>query len=60
MKLSERYISDRFLPDKAIDVLDEACAKVRLRGFKAPASVYDLEERLVKSKDRSGKCDPQR
>ena len=50
VKLSERYISDRFLPDKAIDVLDEACAKVRLRGFKAPASVYDLEERLVKVK----------
>lgn len=50
VKLSERYISDRFLPDKAIDVLDEACAKVRLRGFKAPASVYDLEEHLVKVK----------
>lgn len=50
VKLSERYISDRFLPDKAIDVLDEACAKVRLRGFKAPASVYDLEERLAKVK----------
>ena len=50
VKLSKRYISDRFLPDKAIDVLDEACAKVRLHGFKAPASVYELEERLVKVK----------
>ncbi|MDO5591045.1 MAG: ATP-dependent Clp protease ATP-binding subunit [Lachnospiraceae bacterium] len=48
VKLSKRYISDRFLPDKAIDVLDEACAKVRLRGFKAPTSVYELEENLSK------------
>ena len=33
--LSARYISDRFLPDKAIDVIDEACAKVSLSGFKS-------------------------
>ena len=41
--LSERYISDRFLPDKAIDVLDEACSKVRLSGFKVPANLEQLE-----------------
>lgn len=42
--LSERYISDRFLPDKAIDVVDEACSKASLRGFKVPVSIYGLEE----------------
>lgn len=41
--LSDRYISDRFLPDKAIDVLDEACSKVSLRGFKVPERIYELE-----------------
>lgn len=42
--LSNRYISDRFLPDKAIDVLDEACSKVSLRGFKVPESIGELEQ----------------
>ena len=42
--LAGRYISDRFLPDKAIDVLDEACSKVSLRGFKVPESVCELED----------------
>lgn len=46
--LSSRYISDRFLPDKAIDVVDEACSKVSLRGFKAPESIYQLEELIEK------------
>ena len=46
VQLSGRYINDRFLPDKALDVLDEACSKVSLRGFKVPASVGELE-RLV-------------
>lgn len=44
VRLSSRYINDRFLPDKAIDVLDEACSKVSLRGFKAPENIYRLEE----------------
>lgn len=43
VKLSGRYISDRFLPDKAIDVLDEACSKVSLRGFKVPDALFELE-----------------
>ena len=46
--LADRYVSDRFLPDKAIDVLDEACSKVSLRGFKAPDSIYDLEELITR------------
>lgn len=43
VQLSDRYISDRFLPDKAIDVLDEACSKVALRGFKVPERIFELE-----------------
>ena len=41
--LSCRYINDRFLPDKAIDVLDESCSKVKLRGFKVPENIAKLE-----------------
>ncbi len=47
VRLSQRYISDRFLPDKAIDVMDEACSKVSLRGFKVPAQVTRLEKQLA-------------
>ena len=42
--MSARYISDRFLPDKAIDLLDEACSKVSLKGFKVPEKIFDLEK----------------
>lgn len=45
--MSSRYVSDRFLPDKAIDVLDEACSKVRLRGFKVPEKIYELENMIM-------------
>ena len=45
--LSDRYITDRFLPDKAIDLIDEAGAKVRLRHSKIPKEVTDLEFELV-------------
>ena len=54
VSLSERYISDRFLPDKAIDVLDEACAKVSLKGFKVPENMEELEkviEQLARDKE---------
>ncbi|MGF6991517.1 ATP-dependent Clp protease ATP-binding subunit ClpC [Lachnospiraceae bacterium PM6-15] len=47
VRLSTRYINDRFLPDKALDVLDEACSKVSLRGFKVPASFYTSENDIV-------------
>ncbi|HHY71824.1 MAG TPA: ATP-dependent Clp protease ATP-binding subunit [Bacillus bacterium] len=46
VKLSDRYISDRFLPDKAIDLIDEAAAKVRLRSYTAPPNLKELEQKL--------------
>lgn len=46
VELSDRYVSDRYLPDKAIDVLDEACAKVRLAGYKVPATLTELETQI--------------
>lgn len=46
VRLSDRYISDRFLPDKAIDVIDEASSKVRLRSFATPPSLKELEAKL--------------
>lgn len=49
--LSDRYISDRFLPDKAIDVLDEACSKAALRGFKVPENIEQME-RLIRNLDQ--------
>ena len=45
-KLSDRYISDRFLPDKAIDLIDEAGSKVRLRSFTTPPDLKELEQQL--------------
>ena len=45
--LSDRYINDRFLPDKAIDVIDEACSKASLRGFQVPKKIYLLEELIT-------------
>jgi len=45
-KLSDRYINDRYLPDKAIDVLDEAGARVKLANLKMPEEVLNLEEKL--------------
>ena len=46
VELSSRYINDRFLPDKAIDLVDEAAAKVRLKEFTAPTDVKKLEDQL--------------
>jgi len=46
VRLSGRYISDRFLPDKAVDLLDEASSKVKLKGFTLPPNVKNLEEEL--------------
>lgn len=54
VKLSDRYISDRFLPDKAIDLIDEAGSKVRLRSYTTPPSLKELEvnlEEIKKEKD---------
>ncbi|MCI8671980.1 MAG: ATP-dependent Clp protease ATP-binding subunit [Lachnospiraceae bacterium] len=47
VKLSARYINDRFLPDKAIDLVDEASSKVRLTAYVAPKEIKELEEEVV-------------
>ncbi|WP_164218689.1 ATP-dependent protease ATP-binding subunit ClpC [Virgibacillus sp. YIM 98842] len=44
--LSDRYITDRFLPDKAIDLIDEAGSKVRLSSYTVPPNLKDLEQKL--------------
>lgn len=54
VKLSNRYITDRFLPDKAIDLIDEAASKVRLSTYTAPPDIKDMElklEELEKDKE---------
>lgn len=48
VKLSDRYITDRFLPDKAIDAMDEAASRVRLQVFVAPPGIKEVEEKLEK------------
>ncbi|MBQ3284356.1 MAG: ATP-dependent Clp protease ATP-binding subunit [Ruminococcus sp.] len=48
VKLSSRYIADRFLPDKAIDLVDEAASKVRLNALTYPNEIKDLEAELEK------------
>ena len=45
--LSDRYISDRFLPDKAIDLIDEAASRVRIRTFAAPPDMKEKEKRVA-------------
>ncbi|MDD2421579.1 MAG: AAA family ATPase, partial [Heliobacteriaceae bacterium] len=46
VKLGDRYITDRLLPDKAIDLIDEAASRVRLRSFTAPPDIKNLEASL--------------
>ena len=46
VKLSSRYIADRFLPDKAIDLIDEASSRVRLRAYTAPDDLQETENRI--------------
>ena len=48
VKLSSRYITDRFLPDKAIDLVDEASSKVRLKTYTEPDKIKKLEEQINK------------
>jgi len=51
VKFSTRYISDRFLPDKAIDVMDEVGARVHLKNIHVPKSIVELEEKIEGLKD---------
>ena len=46
VNLSDRYIADRFLPDKAIDLMDEAAARVRINSYIAPPDMKDIEQKL--------------
>ncbi len=46
VKLSTRYINDRFLPDKAIDLVDEAASRVKIKNFTAPPDLKELEDKL--------------
>jgi len=55
VKLSERYISDRFLPDKAIDVLDEAGARVHINNIHVPQDILVLEESIENIKKDKNK-----
>lgn len=50
VNLSERYISDRFLPDKAIDLVDEACAKVRTEMHSMPQELDDIKREIINLK----------
>ncbi len=51
VKLSDRYISDRFLPDKAIDVMDEVGARVHLKNIHVPKNIEELESKIEKLKE---------
>lgn len=56
VKISQRYITDRFLPDKAIDLMDEATAKVRLKTVNIPTNISQLEQKiqdLKKAKEKA-------
>ena len=48
VRMSHRYIADRYLPDKAIDLMDEAASRVRLQAFSAPSDIKEIEQRLTK------------
>ena len=49
--LSSRYITDRYLPDKAIDLIDEAASKIRLRAFTPPENIKELEDKIKSISD---------
>ena len=56
VQLSDRYISDRFLPDKAIDVLDEVGARVHLKNIHVPKHIEDLEKKIEELKDKKNQA----
>ena len=54
--MSVRYINDRFLPDKAIDLIDEAASKVQLSGYQASSEIEDLSreiQEILQEKERA-------
>ncbi|MDO5014715.1 MAG: ATP-dependent Clp protease ATP-binding subunit [Clostridia bacterium] len=50
VEMSSRYIGDRFLPDKAIDLIDEAASRIRLKSVTAPKSLKELEKKIADTK----------
>jgi ATP-dependent Clp protease ATP-binding subunit ClpC len=58
--LADRYINDRFLPDKAIDLIDEASARLRIRRLTSPPDVREVDERISRvRRDKEGAIDAQ-
>ena len=60
VKLSARYVADRFLPDKAIDLIDESASRLRLHAYTTPTSIIQLEqaiERMEKEKENAIKTE---
>jgi len=61
VNLSERYITDKFLPDKAIDILDESGSRAHMNNLNVPDSVVKLEKKLIKlAKDKSNAISAQK
>jgi ATP-dependent Clp protease ATP-binding subunit ClpC len=56
VKLSDRYMSDRFLPDKAIDVMDEVGARVHLKNIHVPKHIEDLEKQIEELKEEKNQA----
>jgi ATP-dependent Clp protease ATP-binding subunit ClpC len=56
VKLSDRYITDRFLPDKAIDILDEVGARVHLKNIHVPKHIEDLEKQIEEVKEQKNQA----
>lgn len=52
VNMSKRYINDRFLPDKAIDLMDEASAQVRISSIKEPSNLKEVEQKLLDLKEK--------
>ncbi len=55
VKLSDRYVTDRLLPDKAIDVMDEVGARVHLKNINVPQNIVDLEQKIEDVKNEKNK-----
>ncbi|MDR1799168.1 MAG: ATP-dependent Clp protease ATP-binding subunit [Bifidobacteriaceae bacterium] len=59
-QLADRYVNDRFLPDKAIDLIDEAGARLRIRRMTAPPELRELDEQIIKARrDKEAAIDEQ-
>ena len=59
VSLSSRYIQDRFLPDKAVDLMDEAASRIKTRGLTTPPHLMELEQeirRIKPAEETGGRC----